>query len=163
MTFFIPSSWAFTTGWFYFESLHAVLEFPAQLKCLMVKVTWLVINSEMRLLSKCCHDCLLHYNLIWGLSKSEAPTPPTHWWPQLVCSVVSRSGLWFVILWDCTFVGWSVAVTSLCWPDWATREEYNPLQFLVVEEVVEGPEAPFFSKRIRVQIRVVAEDTWHLL
>lgn len=51
---------------------------------------------------------------------------------------------------------------ALCWPDWATCEEYNPLQFLVVEEVVEGPEAPLFAKRVRVQIRVVAKNQyWH--
>lgn len=44
--------------------------------------------------------------------------------------------------------------------DRATREEYNPLEFLVVEEVVEGPEAPLFTKRVRVQIRVVAENKY---
>lgn len=45
-------------------------------------------------------------------------------------------------------------------PDGATCEEYNPFQFLVVEEVVEGPEAPLFTKRIRVQIRVVAKNKY---
>lgn len=47
-----------------------------------------------------------------------------------------------------------------CWPDRAKREEYNPLELFVVEEVVEGPEAPLFTKRVRVQIRVVAANKY---
>lgn len=43
-------------------------------------------------------------------------------------------------------------------PDRATCEEYNPLQLLVVEEVVERPEATLFTKGVRVQIRVVATN-----
>lgn len=43
-------------------------------------------------------------------------------------------------------------------PDRTTGEEHNPLQFLVIKEVVEGPEASLFTKRIRVQIWVVAEN-----
>lgn len=42
-------------------------------------------------------------------------------------------------------------------PDGATREEHDPLQFFVVKEVVEGPEAPLFTKRIRIKVWVVAE------
>ena len=49
-------------------------------------------------------------------------------------------------------------MTGCCWPDGAIREENNPLELLVVEEIVEGPETPFFSERIRVQIRVVATN-----
>lgn len=40
--------------------------------------------------------------------------------------------------------------------DGATREEHNPLQLLVIKKVVEGPQAALFTKRIRVQIWVVA-------
>lgn len=46
----------------------------------------------------------------------------------------------------------------MSWPDRATCEEYDPLQLLVVEEVVERPEAPLFTKRVGVQIRVVATN-----
>lgn len=42
-------------------------------------------------------------------------------------------------------------------PDRATREEHNPLQLLVVKEIVKGPKAPLLTERVRVQIRVVAE------
>lgn len=35
-----------------------------------------------------------------------------------------------------------------CSPDGATGEEYNPLQLLVVEEIVEGPEAAFLPKGV---------------
>lgn len=47
---------------------------------------------------------------------------------------------------------------TMSWPDRATCEEYNPLQLLVVEEVVERPEATLFTKGVRVQIRVVATN-----
>lgn len=41
-------------------------------------------------------------------------------------------------------------------PDGAASEEDNSLQPLVVEEVIEGPEAAVLPKRIRVQVRIVA-------
>lgn len=44
------------------------------------------------------------------------------------------------------------------WPDWATCEEYNAFKFLVVEEVVEGPQAAFLTKGVRVEVWVVATN-----
>lgn len=41
-------------------------------------------------------------------------------------------------------------------PNGAAGEEYDALQLLIVEEVVEGPQAALLSKRVTVQIRVVA-------
>lgn len=40
--------------------------------------------------------------------------------------------------------------------DGAAREEDNPLQFLVVEEIVEAPQAPGLSEGIRIQVGIVA-------
>lgn len=40
----------------------------------------------------------------------------------------------------------------------AAGEEYDAFELLVVEEVVEGPEAALLSKRVRVQVWVVAVD-----
>ena len=40
-------------------------------------------------------------------------------------------------------------------PDCSTREEDDAFQFFVVEEVVEGPETSVFTKRIRIQVRIV--------
>jgi len=40
-----------------------------------------------------------------------------------------------------------------------TREEQNPLEFFVVEEEIEGPQRTFFTKGVRVQIRIIANDT----
>lgn len=62
-------------------------------------------------------------------------------------STASVVAVWFILH----------ALAALHGPDGAAREKHNPLQFLVVEEVVEGPEASFFAKRVRVQVRVVAE------
>lgn len=42
-------------------------------------------------------------------------------------------------------------------PDGAAGEEDDPLEPLVVEEVVEGPEAPVLAERVRRQVGVVAE------
>lgn len=39
--------------------------------------------------------------------------------------------------------------------DSSAGEEYDPLQLLVVEEIVEGPKTSGFSKRIWAQIRIV--------
>lgn len=41
-------------------------------------------------------------------------------------------------------------------PHCVAAEEEDPLEFLVVEEVVEGPEGAFLCIGVRLQIRVVA-------
>ena len=41
-------------------------------------------------------------------------------------------------------------------PTGPTSKEQNPLQFLVVEKVVEGPQDALLTKRVRFQVRVVA-------
>lgn len=43
-------------------------------------------------------------------------------------------------------------------PDRAAGEKDDPLQLLVVEEVVEGPEAAFLSEGVRIQVWVVAVE-----
>lgn len=40
-------------------------------------------------------------------------------------------------------------------PDCLTGEEEDPLQLLVVKEVVERPQGAFFSIRVRVQVWIV--------
>lgn len=40
-------------------------------------------------------------------------------------------------------------------PAGPASEKHDPLQFLVVQEIIEAPQAAVFAERIRTQVRIV--------
>lgn len=60
--------------------------------------------------------------------------------------------------WNKSAISQPTLARSASIPAGPAREKHNALQLLVVEEVVEAPQAPVFAERIRAQVRVVGVD-----
>ena len=90
-----------------------------------------------------------------------------HSWCSQACKAWASNGLLWISVRTCNPSRHSITQYFRFWgqetslPGCAARKENKSLQLAIVEEIIEGPNAPVFTVWIRSEIRVVANDITH--